>query len=102
MSAPKAATNGAASGSARSAASDVAEAPARRMARAAGVGNNRATLDNMPTHLEIANRVSTQREAVSKEFAVLRKAGIIHKAAGRPLMVMDVGRLERMVVEVGA
>ena len=73
-----------------------------RLARAAGVGNNRATLDNMPAHLEIANRVSTQREAVSKEFAVLRKAGIIHKAAGRPLMVMDVGRLERMVMEVGA
>lgn len=55
-----------------------------------------AVIEPAPTHLEIANRVSTQRETVSRELGALAKAGLISKCRGG-LIVKDVERLAEMV-----
>lgn len=49
-----------------------------------------------PTHAAIAARVSTHREAVSREMSKLTKLGIIVKR-GKSLIVTDIARLERLV-----
>jgi CRP-like cAMP-binding protein len=49
-----------------------------------------------PTHSEIAGRISTHREAVSREISRLKQIGII-ETRGRALIVKDIARLERMV-----
>ena len=51
-----------------------------------------------PTHAEIASRVSTHREAVTRELNRLSRLGIIERR-GRALFVRDVERLEAMVHE---
>lgn len=49
-----------------------------------------------PTHVEIASRVSTHREAVTRELNRLSRIGIIERRGGT-LRVTDVGRLAEMV-----
>ncbi|MGI9411032.1 MAG: Crp/Fnr family transcriptional regulator [Hyphomicrobiaceae bacterium] len=49
-----------------------------------------------PTHAEIAARVSTHREAVTRHLSKLTKTGLIERK-GRSLIVKDVERLDRMV-----
>jgi CRP/FNR family cyclic AMP-dependent transcriptional regulator len=49
-----------------------------------------------PTHTEIASRVSTHREAVTREFARLSRLGLIEREK-RALMVKDLERLAEMV-----
>jgi predicted transcriptional regulator len=49
-----------------------------------------------PTHVEIASRVSTHREAVTRELNRLSRIGIIERRGGT-LMVKDVTRLAEMV-----
>ncbi len=49
-----------------------------------------------PTHLEIAGRISTHREAVSREISRLKQSGVLEQR-GRSLIIRDVGLLERMV-----
>jgi CRP/FNR family cyclic AMP-dependent transcriptional regulator len=49
-----------------------------------------------PTHAAIASRVSTRREAVTKEFSRLSDAGLIERR-GKSLVVCDLKRLERMI-----
>ena len=51
------------------------------------------------THVEIANRISTHREAVTRELNRLSRIGIIERQAGT-LLVRDVDRLTTMVQEV--
>jgi CRP/FNR family cyclic AMP-dependent transcriptional regulator len=51
-----------------------------------------------PTHVEIANRISTHREAVTRELNRLSRNGIIERRDGS-LLVKDVDRLARMVHE---
>ncbi|NIQ59585.1 MAG: winged helix-turn-helix domain-containing protein, partial [Gemmatimonadetes bacterium] len=41
-----------------------------------------------PTHADIANRVSTRREAVTKELSRLADAGLIERR-GKALVVTD-------------
>lgn len=52
-----------------------------------------------PTHAEIANRVSTHREAVTREIGVLTSLNIIRKERNT-LIVQDIGKLQKMVDEV--
>ena len=52
-----------------------------------------------PTHADIASRVSTRREAVTKELSRLADTGVIERR-GKSLVVPDVSRLERMIDEV--
>jgi CRP-like cAMP-binding protein len=51
-----------------------------------------------PTHVEIANRISTHREAVTRELNRLSRNGIIERQ-GSALLVKDVDRLATMVHE---
>ncbi len=51
-----------------------------------------------PTHVEIANRISTHREAVTRELNRLSRMGIIERR-GDTLLVRDVNRLAAMVHE---
>ena len=49
-----------------------------------------------PTHVEIASRVSTHREAVTRELNRLSRIGIIERRGGT-LLVKDTDRLSEMV-----
>ncbi|HET6518986.1 MAG TPA: helix-turn-helix domain-containing protein, partial [Geminicoccaceae bacterium] len=60
---------------------------------------NRAVIAPAPTHAEIASRVSTHREAVSRELSELARAGLVERRNGA-LLIRDVERLGRMVDEV--
>ncbi len=70
-----------------------------RLAREAGVVGNRARIEPAPKHADIASRVSTYREQVTRELSALTRFGVLQKDAGA-LVVKDVGRLEQMVKEV--
>jgi CRP-like cAMP-binding protein len=52
-----------------------------------------------PTHSEIASRISTHREAVTRELNRLSRLGIIERK-GSALLIKDVDRLAEMVHEV--
>ncbi len=68
-----------------------------RMAKAAaGDGGGECLITPAPTHSEIAARISTHREAVSREFSHMKRLGLIERR-GRLLVVKDRKRLERMV-----
>jgi len=51
-----------------------------------------------PTHVEIANRISTHREAVTRELNRLSRVGIIERRGGE-LLVRDIDLLATMVHE---
>jgi CRP-like cAMP-binding protein len=70
-----------------------------RLVNAAGIVDNRASLDPAPTHAEIASQISTNREQVTRELNALRREGLLAKD-GKALVVMDVRRLASMVAEV--
>ncbi|MDX1485398.1 MAG: helix-turn-helix domain-containing protein, partial [Alphaproteobacteria bacterium] len=70
-----------------------------RLARRSGIEGNRASLSPAPTHSEIASRVSTHREAVTRELNAMAKDGLIARSGGG-LVVTDVERLAEMVEEV--
>jgi CRP/FNR family cyclic AMP-dependent transcriptional regulator len=69
--------------------------------RLAGLGvkvGKSARIAPAPTHTEIASRVSTHREAVTREFARLSRIGLIERQRNA-LLVKDVERLAEMVHE---
>jgi CRP/FNR family transcriptional regulator, cyclic AMP receptor protein len=72
------------------------QAEVLRLAMLAPREGNRARIDTAPTHAEIASRVSTHREAVTREFNRLSRLGVIEQQ-GRTLLVKDVERLGEMV-----
>ncbi|WP_170936968.1 MULTISPECIES: Crp/Fnr family transcriptional regulator [Rhodomicrobium] len=69
-----------------------------RMARLTHDGSGEYQISPAPTHSEIAGRISTHREAVSREISRLKALGIIERR-GRVMAVKDFPRLERMVHE---
>jgi len=60
---------------------------------------NTANIDPFPTHAEVASRVSTHREAVTRELNELDRLGILDRSEGR-FMVKDISALKRMVEQV--
>jgi CRP-like cAMP-binding protein len=70
-----------------------------RLARLAPLEGKLARIGGAPTHAEIASRISTHREAVTRELNRLTRLGIIERQGGA-LLVKDVGRLAAMVHEV--
>ncbi len=70
-----------------------------RLARVAGIGENRARLDPAPTHNDIASRVGTSREPIARELSRLVREGLLERA-GRGLVLLDVATLERLAGEV--
>ncbi|QRM35426.1 Crp/Fnr family transcriptional regulator [Microvirga sp. VF16] len=67
-----------------------------RLADTHAPGQDRAVIFPAPTHAAIASRISTGREAVTRELNKLARAGIIEKR-GSTLIVRDVGRLSDLV-----
>lgn len=70
-----------------------------RLARDHANGANQAAITPAPTHAEIASRVSTSREAVTRELNNLARSGLVEQH-GRELRVLDLEQLDRMVEEV--
>jgi DNA-binding GntR family transcriptional regulator len=58
-----------------------------------------AVISPAPTHADIASRVSTHREAVTRELNQLAHIGLLERRPGA-LFVADVPTLARMVEEV--
>jgi CRP-like cAMP-binding protein len=70
-----------------------------RLAATAGEDRNAAVISPIPTHSDIAARVSTTRETVARVLSELNRAGLV-KRQGDRLVITDLGRLEDMVEEV--
>ena len=62
-------------------------------------GGSDAVIRPAPTHSEIASRISTHREAVTRELSRLEELGLIVRE-GRSLRVQDLERLQAMVQDV--
>jgi adenylate cyclase len=70
-----------------------------RLARLAGVEGNRARVEPAPTHKDIASRVGTSREQVTRELSRLVREGLLERS-GRALLLHDVAALERVAGDV--
>jgi CRP-like cAMP-binding protein len=60
---------------------------------------NSASIVPSPTHAEIANRISTHREAVSRELSDLGRSGIVERCEGG-LLIPDIKRLAQLLKEL--
>jgi len=70
-----------------------------RLGRDGECNGNSVVICPAPTHSEIANRVSTHREAVTREMGILTGQGIIRKK-GKSLIIHDLERLEKIVFQI--
>lgn len=70
-----------------------------RLANDTKVQGNKATITPTPTHSEIANRISTHREAVTRELRELIINGLLEKSKNC-LTITDMNKLEKMVMEI--
>jgi CRP/FNR family cyclic AMP-dependent transcriptional regulator len=57
---------------------------------------NRAVISSVPTHAEIASRISTHREAVTREINELARSGILTREEGN-LVIKDLHMLQDLV-----
>lgn len=62
--------------------------------------NNTVMIDPAPTHMDIANRIGTHREAVSREMIQLRNLGIIKRVYNNTLTVTDMQQLQNLAREL--
>jgi CRP/FNR family transcriptional regulator, cyclic AMP receptor protein len=67
-----------------------------RMARISAPDGGAAIISPAPTHAEIASRISTHREAVTRELNELVRAKLIAKRGG-DLLIHDTERLESLI-----
>jgi CRP-like cAMP-binding protein len=67
-----------------------------RLCIASGIKDNRAHIAPAPTHVQLASRIGTHREAVTRELQYLHKQEIIAQQ-GRELGVNDVAKLAEIV-----
>jgi predicted Co/Zn/Cd cation transporter (cation efflux family) len=67
-----------------------------RLGVAAAGDKDQAILSPAPKHAEIASRISTHREAVTREFAWLEAQGYVAKE-GRALKIPSLKRLRDLV-----
>jgi CRP/FNR family cyclic AMP-dependent transcriptional regulator len=67
-----------------------------RLSLDAGVADNGATIVPAPTHAQLAARIGTHREAVTRELQYLHKCGIVEQQ-GRELRVNQVAELVEIV-----
>jgi CRP-like cAMP-binding protein len=64
-----------------------------------GPHNGTMLISPAPTHAEIASRISTHREAVTRELNELVRAGLVERGSGG-LIIRDIDRLARLVEDV--
>jgi CRP-like cAMP-binding protein len=70
-----------------------------RLVNKQSVVSNKAVISPIPTHVELANLVSTHREAVTRELNDLEKEGLILRK-DHELHILDVAKLTSMVKDV--
>ena len=70
-----------------------------RLAKEAGAEDGAVILDPAPRHVDIAMRISANREQVTKEISAMRRVGLVVPKGRHALFVPDVARLERTVNE---
>ena len=66
-----------------------------RMAEGQEPLNGRVEIPHAPTHYELASRISTHREAVSREMSSLSKQGLVTKQL-KTITISDVDALRRL------
>jgi CRP/FNR family transcriptional regulator, cyclic AMP receptor protein len=71
-----------------------------RLCRPAQDGDTRAVISPPPTQVELAARVSTRREAISRELKSLERAGLLERRRGA-IVLLDTAQLARMIEEAG-
>ena len=69
-----------------------------RLARDKGSMGNSVSLSPPPTHADIASRVATHREAVTRELNALASSGLLERQPGA-LVIRDIAGLEFLVKE---
>lgn len=69
-----------------------------RLATQTGHRSGQALLSPAPSLSDIANRISTHREAVSRELSRLGSIGLLRREGG-DLQITDIARLEKLVRE---
>ncbi len=69
-----------------------------RLARAPGNGDGRPVVSPPPTHAELAARVSSHREAITRELNALARARLIERRRGA-IVLLDADRLRAMIAE---
>jgi CRP-like cAMP-binding protein len=69
-----------------------------RLARASPTAPEERVISPPPTHAELAARVSSHREAVTRELSALERAGLVARRRGA-IVLLDADRLRRMVAE---
>ena len=67
-----------------------------RLARPALGDGDRLIVSPPPTHAELAARVSSHREAITRELNALDRAGLIERRRGA-ISLLDADRLRRMI-----
>ncbi len=67
-----------------------------RLARSHDNRDNTTLIEPAPTHAELANHLSTHREAVTRELNALARSGLVERR-GHALRINDVAKLSRMV-----
>ena len=68
-----------------------------RIARQQGIQNGDTVLvDNLPTHEELASRLATHREAITRELGNLEKSGVLFKKRNK-LTILDIQALEQQL-----
>ena len=67
-----------------------------RLAKNNLITENTAEITPSPTHQDIASRISTHREAVSREISELTKNAILKRSEGK-LIVQDISKLEALL-----
>lgn len=70
-----------------------------RLARRTKPEGNAIIISPAPTHAEIASRINTHREAVTREISRLARAGLIERSPGK-LVVRDLEALRRLAEEI--
>ena len=69
-----------------------------RLARENHQEGDTATISNFPTHNQIANRINTHREAVTRELSELTRLGLIEQKQ-RVMIVTSIARLVELLPE---
>ena len=69
-----------------------------RLARLTAGGGGHPVVSPPPTHAELAARVSSHREAITRELNALERGGIIERRRGA-IVLLDADRLRGMVAE---
>ena len=69
-----------------------------RLAELQAGGKNEVLLATAPTHQDIATRISTHREAVTREFNQLERLGVIVRE-GRKLRIRDLALLRSLIAD---